>query len=175
MDQRATGFRLGSPVTLGECPAQATRVSHDYPNTAEADEEPVATSHGGVTYQISFRERGTELIRVSRQGGWTRELSLLATEPGYRAGILAVPGGVVVVGQPHPEVEDTSNVVFLAAADGAERHRITFRDENNTSVGPLVFNGRYAVIKLGNTIRAYDPANGEEAWAVGHVNVPHDL
>jgi len=132
------------------------------------DDLPMPSSYEGITYELSFRERGTALVRVARRDGWSRELELLGTDTG--AGMLAVPGGVVVVGQPHPEVDTTALVLFLSAADGSERARATFRARNNVGVGALVFNGRYAVVKLGNTVRAYDPASGVEVWAVGHAN-----
>lgn len=172
-NRHESGYLLGATVTPGECSAEATRVAHDHINTADSsDELPMTSSHEGITYELSFREEGTELVHVARRGGWSRELALLATDIGSRAGMLAVPGGVVVVGQPHPEVEDTGVVLFLSADDGSERARATFMDQNNVGVGALVFNGRHAVVKLGNTVRAYDPASGAEVWAVGHSNRP---
>lgn len=172
MNRRQSTYHLGATVTPGECAAEARRVSHDYINTGEPDDPPTASSFDGVTYELSFREQGTELVRISRRGGWSRELALLATDIGNRAGLLAVPGGVIVVGQPHPEIEDTAIVLLLSDADGSERGRATFRDQNNAGVGALVFNGRYAVMKLGNTVRAYDPATAAQTWAVGRANPP---
>lgn len=166
-DGRRATFRLDEEAAPGPCSAEPQSIIA-HPNSLDDFEPAITSSHGDVTYELSLREPGTPLVAVERRDGWSRELPLVAAD---RAGLLAVPGGVLVLGQPHPIEENVTLILFLAADTGEERARVTFRDRASIYVGTLLFNGRFAVLQLGNTLRAYDPATGEEVWAVGQPDL----
>ncbi|HJL15571.1 MAG TPA: PQQ-binding-like beta-propeller repeat protein [Sandaracinaceae bacterium LLY-WYZ-13_1] len=170
-DGSGRGFGL-SPVAGSPCEAtEPRRPVWRHPSYAEPsafdDYTSVTTSFGDDRYRLWFRERGTELVRVSHGADWTRELSAVGVPHSERAAPVAVPGGVVVFTGPFPEVDATALVLRLDARTGETQWERRIEHDISVNLNGAVYNGRYVVALLGTALYAFDPANGEIAWQLG--------
>jgi hypothetical protein len=157
-------------VEGGRCAATEDRLPiWQHASYTQDHDESVNASFGDDQYRLWFRERGTELVRVSHGADWTRELSAVGIPHSERASIVAVPGGVIVFVGPFPENEDddTALVMRLAAGSGETEWEQRVYGSNTVNFQGAVYNGRYVVAVIGNGLYAFDPAQGEIAWQLG--------
>ncbi len=169
-DGSARGFRLGETLVGGSCEVTERRQAiWEHTSFTQDQDATVTASFGGDEYRLSFRERGTALVRVSHPASWTRELSAVGTPNVGRAGLVAVPGGVIVFAGLFPESQgDATAVVLRLAADtGRTEWEQRIRDHYNVSFDGAVYDGRYVVAVIGNGMYAFDPESGQIAWHHG--------
>jgi len=168
-DGTTQGVQLPSGVAT-TCPVTTMRryYGFDEPGIMGLTDKRTDLTVGARKYAMSVRASGTEILTVRVTEGakeiWAKEQPYASCT--FGTGI-AVGAGKVLLWAAQPSERSKGLLIGLDEATGNQVYEIPVPDTVSNSPEFFKFNGKYVLAVNWGALRAYDPANGAEAWRVG--------
>jgi outer membrane protein assembly factor BamB len=166
-DGSVQGVRLPGGAAVS-CDAKLKRYHREQPGVIGLTGQRTEISRGKRTYELSKRQRGTEILSVQvEENGkevWSRELPYAA--PTFNSAI-AVGGNSIAVWAAAPGDQQHGILVGLDENTGEQRYAVPSSAMVSHSVGHFAFNGRYVIVQVWGSLEAYEPDTGKLAWKIG--------